>query len=82
MVWVMPDEIQDFRQLIARWPSLGQFGRDVAGDKDQGRIFYRRNRVPRKLHQQVVTAAAARGLDGITTEFLAALYDKGRGQGR
>lgn len=82
MVDRMQDEIQTFRQLIECWPSKGQFGRDVAGDKDQGRIFYRRNRVPRSLHQAVVDAAAARGLEDVTMERLAALYERGRGEGR
>ena len=82
MVRPMADAIQDFRELISLWPSMGQFGREVAGDKERGRIFYRRNRVPRELHAKVVEAAQARGFDGITSEFLDRLYSAGRKQGR
>jgi hypothetical protein len=77
----MQDDLHDFRGLIDRWPSMGQFGREVAGDKSTGRIFHRRNRVPRSHWPALTTAAAARGLQ-LDTEILERLYEAGRKQGR
>jgi hypothetical protein len=73
---------EDFRGLIDLWPSMGQFGREVAGDKERGRIFWRRNRVPKDLWPALIRAAASRGMVHVTEEFLASLYDAGRKQGR
>lgn len=78
----MQDQIPDFQALIALWPSMRVFGREVCGDTEQGRIFFRRNRVPRKLHPALIRAAIARGLQGVDQPFLDRLYDAGRKQGR
>lgn len=72
----------DFRGLIDRWPSMGAFGREISGDKARGRIFYRRNRVPERLWPLLMELAPKHGLDGLTLEYLAALYQAGKGQGR
>lgn len=80
----MQDEFTDFRAVMARWPSARAFARDVAGASSQelGRIWHRRNRVPRALWPAVLEAAARRQVGGLSTELLARLYKAGRGQGR
>lgn len=77
-------DVPDFTALIDLWPSARAFGREVAGEKhqEQGRIWRRRNRVPKDLHPAVVAAAKGRGIEGVTLELLARLYAAGRGQGR
>ncbi len=76
-------DVTDFRGLIALFPSARAFGREVAGASNQelGRVWKRRNRVPRDLHEKVVAAAAARGL-AVDMDFLARLYQAGHKQGR
>lgn len=78
----MQDLPADFRGLIEHWPSMRAFAREAGGEPEQGRIWARRNRVPKKHHRGVVAAAQARGLQGVTTEYLARLYAAGQGQGR
>jgi len=78
----MQDEITDFRGLISKWPTLRAFGQAVTGDPETGRIFHRRNRVPRSRWPSVIKAAREAGVDGVTTEFLERLYAAGRGVGR
>jgi hypothetical protein len=75
----LPD---DFRALIARWPGLAEFGREVAGDGEKGRIFHRRNRVPWSFHPTIVALAPKYGLAGVDRAYLARLYQAGRRQGR
>lgn len=72
----------DFRGLIGHWPSMGAFGRELAGDKARGRIFHRRNRVPERLWPLLIELAPRHGLQGVTFEYLAGLYQVGKGQGR
>lgn len=78
----MQDLPNDFQGLIGLWPSMGAFGRDLAGDKACGRIFHRRNRIPRKLWPKLLQLAQARGLAGVTPDYLERLYIAGRRQGR
>lgn len=73
---------EDFRGLIACWPSQRTFGRDIAGEGQKGHIFHRRNRVPPKLHHVIVALAPDHGLQGVTLEYLARLHLAGRKQGR
>lgn len=75
----LPD---DFRGLIDLWPNKRAFGREVCGDTERGRIFHRRNRAPARLHGAIVAAAAARGIAGVTHDYLAGLWNAGRRQGR
>lgn len=66
----------NFQQLIERWPSKRQFGREVCGTPARGGVMHRRNSIPRRLHQTVVDLAPAHGLQGVTLEYLAGLWDQ------
>lgn len=78
----MTDTIKDFRALIHRWPTKADFGREIAGDAAHGKIFYRRNRVPRRHWEQLMLGAHKMGLGNVDQEFLERLYEAGRGEGR
>lgn len=78
----MQDLPQDFRGLMARWPSMRRFAAAIGADPEQGRIFHRRNRVPRKFWPVLQIAADAMGLRGVDRAYLVRLYEAGRGQGR
>lgn len=78
----MTEQINDFRALIHRWPTKADFGRDVAGDAAHGKIFYRRNRVPRRHWATLMKGAFKVGLANVNEEFLERLYEAGRGVGR
>jgi hypothetical protein len=82
-------DVKDFQGLIDLWPSARAFARDVAGEEHQelGRIWRRRNRVPRehwpRLLPLVVDLAPDAFNDGESEkEFLERLYRAGRGEGR
>lgn len=70
-----------FQGLIDLWPTQRAFGREVSGDSERGRVFYRRNRVPKRLWSLLVDRATARGIKGVTIAYLRTLYDAGRGEG-
>lgn len=78
----MQDLPTDFQGLIGRWPSMGEFGRQLVGDKSKGRIFHRRNRVPKEHWPKLMQLAAALGLAGVDRDYLDRLYAAGRKQGR
>jgi hypothetical protein len=71
-----------FQGLISLWPSTRAFGRDLVGDPNRGKIFYRRNRVPTPYWPMVVKIAEERGLAGVDFPYLHRLYEAGRKQGR
>lgn len=77
-------DVEDFRGLIGLWPSARAFAREVAGEdsQEQGRVWARRNRVPRCYFPMITVMALRRKIKGCTTEFLERLYEAGRGQGR
>ena len=78
----MQDLPTTFRGLIDCWPSGKAFGRQICGNADRGRIFYRRNRVPKQLWPSVIKHAPEHGLVGVDNAYLATLYEAGRGEGR
>lgn len=71
----------DFRAIIDAWPSAAQFGRDLSDDGHNGRIWRRRNRVPRQYHKLLAQLATARGIAGCSEDHLADLLKVGRGVG-
>lgn len=71
----------DFQGLIDLWPTQRAFGREVAGDPERGRVFHRRNRVPKRLWPTLIQTAGAHGIQGVTLEYLRRLYDAGRYEG-
>lgn len=76
--------IADFRQLIALWPSARAFARDIASEaqQEQGRIWNRRNRVPKEYWPRLITAATKLGVRRLTMEHLDRLHKAGKGEGR
>lgn len=79
----MQDAPTDFQALIDLWPSTAAFARAVAGEEhaDKGKIWRRRNRVPREYHPRLVEICPAMGIPGVTLDSLAAMRKSGRGMG-
>jgi len=79
----MQDKLPNtFQGLIGLWPSTRAFGRELVGDPERGRIFHRRNRVPKRYWSTMEQIASKRGLVGVDFEYLARLYKAGKNHGR
>lgn len=57
--------------LIDRWPSLAQFGRETGIPYRSAQQFRRREQIPYWFWTAVIEAAEKRGIKGVTYETLA-----------
>lgn len=57
--------------LIDRWPSLAQFGRDTGIHYESVRFYKRNGAIPYWFWTAVIDAAKRRGIKGVTYESLA-----------
>ena len=75
-------DVETFRDLMDRWPSARAFAREIAGAdlQDQGKIWKRRNRVPKHYWSQLRASALRRGLGELTDETLERLWALGGGR--
>jgi len=58
--------------LISNWKTIGDFAADVGCGYEAARQMRRRNRIAPDWWRAVVRASAARGIPGVTYEWLAA----------
>lgn len=74
--------VDDFRAIIALWRSARSFARDIGGPSmaEQGRIWRRRNRVPRHYWPRLLERLAERGRPDITEDMLETLWARGGGR--
>ncbi len=54
--------MQTFRDLIARWPTVADFARDIEVGYQAARKMYDRNSIRNVYWQTIITAAKARGI--------------------
>ena len=59
-----------FRQIIDRWPSLGDLAQDAGVAYGTAKQWRLRNSIPARYWPWVVNAAAHRGIQGVTLETL------------
>ena len=57
--------------LISLWPSLSAFAEDIGVSYNTAKAMRRRGSVPAEYWTLMVSAAAERGLDGVTLDRLA-----------
>jgi hypothetical protein len=62
-----------FADVINRWPSAVAFASDLRISGVRARQWRRRNSIPAEKWLDVIAAAEARGLDGITVDRLASI---------
>jgi hypothetical protein len=74
--------MKSFAEAINRWPSLRVFAEDIGVDYVTAQVMRHRDSISDKHWLRVVSAAEARGIDGVTLEFLAALKAARRAKSR
>lgn len=77
----MQSQISDFRGLMGLWPTLDVFGNEVTGEPrpnvtNPGRIWSRRNRVPRAYWPRLITLAQSKGVS-LNDQQLEAFWAQG-----
>lgn len=74
--------VRDFRAVIALWRSARAFAIDIAGPSmsEQGKIWRRRNRVPRHYWPRLLERLAERGHPEITEDMLESFWASGGGR--
>lgn len=67
---------------MALWRSARAFARDIGGESmaEQGRIWRRRNRVPRHYWPRLLERLAERGHHGFTEDMLETFWARGGGR--
>lgn len=68
-----------FRDLIARWPSVAEFGREIGVAYQTARKMNDRNSIRNAYWPAVIVAAKQRGIRGVSIEALARM-SIGRGE--
>lgn len=64
-------QIQQFKDVIALWPTAAEFGRDIGIHEVSARAMKQRNSIPSKYWEKVIQSAENRGIMTITHELLA-----------
>lgn len=67
----MSNEPNSISGLIAKWPTIAEFASEVGCGYEAARQMRRREKIAPEHWSRVVTAATARGIPGITFEWLA-----------
>lgn len=65
--------MRTFTDVINRWPSLSEFAADIGVKYGTAQVMRWRGTIPSDYWKRTSEAAAKRGIDGITVEFLASL---------
>ncbi|MET3602218.1 hypothetical protein [Martelella mangrovi] len=68
--------------LILRWPSIAEFGRDIGVPYEAAKAMRRRGNIPAQYWKRAVEAARLRGIDGVEYERLAELVSVAGGMSR
>lgn len=63
--------VKTYKQLIDAWPSLTTFADDLSVDYNTAKKMRSRDRVHSSHWRAMVSAAATRGISGVTLEVLA-----------
>ncbi|MEO2039340.1 MAG: hypothetical protein ABGW90_11705 [Martelella sp.] len=59
--------------LILRWPSIAEFGRDIGVPYEAAKAMRRRGNIPAQYWKRAGEAARLRGIDGVEDERVAEL---------
>lgn len=73
--------MQTFRDLIARWPTVAEFGRDIGVEYQAARKMHERDSI-RDVHWTAVVAAARQRGIRVTVEALASMKARRGNDGR
>ena len=60
--------------IIAKWPSVADFARDLGLNYQTARFMKRRDSIPPRYWRKVVLAAKGRGIKGVSVESLEKTY--------
>jgi hypothetical protein len=70
--------MQSFVQIINSWPTAEEFGRGIGIPGGTARQWRNRDSIPASYWTAVVSAAEARGIEGISYEMLAHIAAEAR----
>lgn len=73
---MLADMITTFSEIIDLWPSAESLGGDIGVGGGTVRKWKSRNSIPGSFWLPIITAAAKRGIEGLTLDLLAALAAK------
>lgn len=59
------------RDIIEKWPTVGEFAADIGVSENTARAMKRRNSIRGIYWHDIVAAAKRRGFEGVTHETLA-----------
>ncbi|MCO6407321.1 hypothetical protein [Hoeflea alexandrii] len=71
--------MSNFRNIIEKWPSRGEFAADLGVTPQHATNMYTRDGIPSKYWAALVSSASVRGIDGVTLDDLARIAAKGTG---
>ena len=60
--------------IIAKWPSVADFARDLGLNYQTARFMKRRNSIPPRYWRKVAQVAKQRGIKGVSVENLEKTY--------
>jgi hypothetical protein len=62
-----------YTEIIDRWPSLTTYAADIGVRYGTAQVMRYRGSIPAKYWKRVVSAAAKRGIEGVTLDLLASI---------
>jgi hypothetical protein len=62
-----------YTEIIDRWPSLSTYADDIGVRYGTAQVMRYRGSIPAKYWKRVVTAAARRGIEGVSLDLLASI---------
>lgn len=65
--------IQTAADVMSRWPTDADFARDIGIKPTHAQVMKFRRSIPSSYWARIVSAAAERGIDGVTLDVLAAV---------
>lgn len=73
--------VADFRALIDNFTTAAEFARQCGAKPDAGRVWYRRNRIPKAYRAAVIDQASTVGISISESDF-DVLRERGAGVGK
>lgn len=68
--------METFADIINKWPSAAEFGRDIGISEMLARQWRNRNSIPGRAWVDVEKAAASRRYNGVTVDLLARIANR------
>ncbi|HAU29826.1 MAG TPA: hypothetical protein DCW68_06950 [Rhodospirillaceae bacterium] len=65
--------MQTYSEIINKWPSIADFAVDVDVYVGLAAVWKHRNSIPPRYWQAIVSAASARGIEGVSIELFATI---------